>query len=141
MSLKFGCCSTSHEPPPKKTRKNWPRPQSNRKSSWAALCIRFNAGLYTAKNRVRAGAIMMPTATWLRIRSLIQRFNKLVIPPAYTNVWISPHENGHLQFTGTDAAGRKQYRYHPVIGIKYVINLNIIACKLLPRICPLYANR
>jgi DNA topoisomerase-1 len=45
-------------------------------------------------------------------KELIQRFNKLVIPPAYTNVWISPHENGHLQFTGTDAAGRKQYRYH-----------------------------
>ncbi|WP_342645207.1 DNA topoisomerase IB [Mucilaginibacter sp. CSA2-8R] len=43
---------------------------------------------------------------------LVTRFNKLVIPPAYTNVWISPHENSHLQFTGTDAAGRKQYRYH-----------------------------
>ncbi len=46
-------------------------------------------------------------------KELIHRFNSLVIPPAYTNVWISPYENGHLQFTGTDAAGRKQYRYHP----------------------------
>lgn len=46
-------------------------------------------------------------------KTLIHRFNRLVIPPAYTNVWISPYENGHLQFTGTDAAGRKQYRYHP----------------------------
>lgn len=46
-------------------------------------------------------------------KELIHRFNRLVIPPAYTNVWISPYENGHLQFTGTDAAGRKQYRYHP----------------------------
>src|SRR6195952_5311767 len=45
-------------------------------------------------------------------KELINRFNKLVIPPAYTNVWISLYENGHLQFTGTDAAGRKQYRYH-----------------------------
>jgi len=45
-------------------------------------------------------------------KELIARFNKLVIPPAYTNVWISPYENSHLQFTGTDAAGRKQYRYH-----------------------------
>jgi DNA topoisomerase-1 len=45
-------------------------------------------------------------------QELIDRFNKLVIPPAYTNVWISPHANSHLQFTGTDAAGRKQYRYH-----------------------------
>ncbi len=46
-------------------------------------------------------------------KALINRFNGLVIPPAYTNVWISPCENGHLQFTGVDAAGRKQYRYHP----------------------------
>src|SRR6185437_12146479 len=46
-------------------------------------------------------------------KTLIARFNKLVIPPAYVNVWISPYENGHLQFTGIDAAGRKQYRYHP----------------------------
>jgi DNA topoisomerase-1 len=49
----------------------------------------------------------------IKDKDLVTRFNKLVIPPAYTNVWISPHENGHLQFTGTDAAGRKQYRYHP----------------------------
>ncbi|HWD89420.1 MAG TPA: hypothetical protein VG367_14915 [Mucilaginibacter sp.] len=46
-------------------------------------------------------------------KNLLHRFNRLVIPPAYTNVWISPYENSHLQFTGTDAAGRKQYRYHP----------------------------
>lgn len=45
-------------------------------------------------------------------KELITRFKKLVIPPAYINVWISPYENGHLQFTGIDAAGRKQYRYH-----------------------------
>ncbi len=45
-------------------------------------------------------------------RQLLKRFRQLVIPPAYSNVWISPHENSHLQFTGTDAAGRKQYRYH-----------------------------
>src|ERR1700748_2027714 len=46
-------------------------------------------------------------------KELVHRFTKLVIPPAYTKVWISPHENGHLLFTGVDAAGRKQYRYHP----------------------------
>jgi DNA topoisomerase-1 len=46
-------------------------------------------------------------------KELLDRFKKLVIPPAYTDVWISPYENSHLQFTGKDAAGRKQYRYHP----------------------------
>ncbi len=43
----------------------------------------------------------------------IQRIHSLAIPPAYTDVWICPHKNGHLQATGKDAKGRKQYRYHP----------------------------
>ncbi len=40
-------------------------------------------------------------------------FRQLAIPPAWTDVWISPVERGHLQATGRDARGRKQYRYHP----------------------------
>ena len=36
-----------------------------------------------------------------------------MIPPAWTNVWISTDPRGHLQATGRDARGRKQYRYHP----------------------------
>ncbi|MEJ0034562.1 MAG: DNA topoisomerase IB [Gammaproteobacteria bacterium] len=44
---------------------------------------------------------------------VIQRIRKLAIPPAYRDVWICPHANGHLQATGRDARGRKQYRYHP----------------------------
>ncbi|CAI9005276.1 MULTISPECIES: DNA topoisomerase IB [Pseudomonas] len=43
----------------------------------------------------------------------IQRINALAVPPAYTNVWICPDPRGHLQATGRDARGRKQYRYHP----------------------------
>ncbi|HEY9697776.1 MAG TPA: DNA topoisomerase IB [Trichocoleus sp.] len=43
----------------------------------------------------------------------LQRFKTLVIPPAWTEVWICPAPNGHLQATGRDAKGRKQYRYHP----------------------------
>ncbi|MFT3796694.1 DNA topoisomerase IB [Flavobacterium sp.] len=46
-------------------------------------------------------------------KTTLERIKKLVIPPAWENVWISPYENGHLQVTGTDAKGRKQYRYHP----------------------------
>lgn len=42
----------------------------------------------------------------------LQRIRKLAIPPAYTEVWICEHPNGHLQATGRDARGRKQYRYH-----------------------------
>lgn len=43
---------------------------------------------------------------------VIQRIDALAIPPAYTKVWICPSANGHLQATGRDARGRKQYRYH-----------------------------
>ena len=43
----------------------------------------------------------------------LRRIKRLAIPPAWTDVWISPLENGHLQATGKDVRGRKQYRYHP----------------------------
>lgn len=42
----------------------------------------------------------------------LERIQKLVIPPAWRNVWISPVANGHIQATGLDARNRKQYRYH-----------------------------
>jgi DNA topoisomerase-1 len=68
---------------------------------------------YTRKEADKGWSYYDAEGNLVKDEELIGRFNKLVIPPAYTNVWISPHENGHLQFTGTDAAGRKQYRYHP----------------------------
>ena len=43
----------------------------------------------------------------------VERVKALAIPPAWTDVWICPVANGHLQATGTDAAGRRQYLYHP----------------------------
>src|SRR5690625_7760640 len=44
------------------------------------------------------------------------RCEDLVIPPAWKEVWICPHPNGHLQATGLDDLGRRQYLYHPEIG-------------------------
>ena len=43
---------------------------------------------------------------------ILERIKKLVIPPAWQNVWICKSDHGHLQATGVDAKGRKQYRYH-----------------------------
>nr|WP_255429630.1 DNA topoisomerase IB [Ramlibacter albus] len=43
----------------------------------------------------------------------LERVRKLAVPPAYTDVWICTKANGHIQATGRDARGRKQYRYHP----------------------------
>lgn len=49
----------------------------------------------------------------LRAKAALERIRQLVIPPAWTQVWICADANGHLQATGRDARGRKQYRYHP----------------------------
>ncbi|MBS1500821.1 MAG: DNA topoisomerase IB [Bacteroidetes bacterium] len=68
---------------------------------------------YTRKKSGSGFSFYDPDGQLVKDKELLHRFNRLVIPPAYTNVWISPYENGHLQFTGVDAAGRKQYRYHP----------------------------
>ncbi len=54
-----------------------------------------------------------PQGERIRDAGEIQRIAKLAIPPAYQDVWICPHPQGHLQATGRDARGRKQYRYHP----------------------------
>ena len=49
----------------------------------------------------------------LRDQDHLARIKSLAIPPAWTDVWICPTANGHLQATGRDARGRKQHRYHP----------------------------
>src|SRR5512138_284743 len=48
----------------------------------------------------------------VRDRATLSRIRALAIPPAWTNVWISDDPDGHVQATGRDARGRKQYRYH-----------------------------
>ena len=48
----------------------------------------------------------------VRDRSILERIRALAIPPAWTDVWICPAARGHIQATGRDARGRKQYRYH-----------------------------
>jgi DNA topoisomerase-1 len=48
----------------------------------------------------------------IRDEQRLLRINRLAIPPAWTEVWICPSPNGHIQATGRDARGRKQYRYH-----------------------------
>jgi DNA topoisomerase-1 len=52
--------------------------------------------------------------TPLKDAEAVDRIKALVIPPAWTDVWICPDERGHIQATGYDDAGRKQYLYHPV---------------------------
>ena len=53
-----------------------------------------------------------PEGSIIRDKATLQRIRKLAIPPAWTDVWISTSPDGHLQATGRDARGRKQYRYN-----------------------------
>lgn len=66
--------------------------------------------------RRRAGkgfSYRLPKGGPVRDAATLQRIRSLAIPPAWTQVWICPHSNGHIQATGRDQKGRKQYRYHP----------------------------
>src|SRR5947207_3882542 len=65
--------------------------------------------------RVRSGRGMRyvgPDGRPIRALDVLRRIKRLAIPPAWTDVWICPDPNGHLQAVGRDARGRRQYRYH-----------------------------
>jgi DNA topoisomerase-1 len=55
----------------------------------------------------------LSTGQPVKNKEVLSRIKKLVIPPAWTDVWISERENGHIQATGFDLRHRKQYKYHP----------------------------
>ncbi|ATI41081.1 DNA topoisomerase [Pacificitalea manganoxidans] len=61
----------------------------------------------------RGFSYIAPDGTRIDCKVERARINAIAVPPAYEDVWISPHANGHLQATGYDARTRKQYRYHP----------------------------
>jgi DNA topoisomerase-1 len=56
---------------------------------------------------------LKPNGEPVQDAATLERIRKLAIPPAWTDVWICPKANGHIQATGRDARGRKQYKYHP----------------------------
>jgi DNA topoisomerase I len=62
----------------------------------------------------RGFVYLSPRGGRITSHGTLQRIQSLAIPPAYRDVWICPRTNGHLQATGFDDAGRKQYRYHPL---------------------------
>jgi DNA topoisomerase I len=64
------------------------------------------------KKRGRSFCYIDPSGKRITCERELARINALGIPPAYTNVWICADADGHIQATGFDAAGRKQYRYH-----------------------------
>lgn len=68
---------------------------------------------YGRRRRGKGWLFLDPRGEPVRDPDQLARLRELVIPPAWRSVWISPYPNGHIQATGVDAAGRKQYLYHP----------------------------
>lgn len=99
-----------------------PVPADERPDTGTALCPPLPADLHYVDDRSpgisrrvirKKFAYFLPNGERIRDAEEISRINKLAIPPAYTDVWICPDPQGHMQATGRDARGRKQYRYHP----------------------------
>jgi DNA topoisomerase IB len=65
------------------------------------------------RRRGKGFQYLNPDGTTVDDAEVLGRINELVIPPAWEDVWISPYPGGHIQATGVDARGRKQYLYHP----------------------------
>ena len=79
------------------------------------LCFVDDATLpgITRKRRGRYWQYFAPDGSRIADRDEIDRLNAVGMPPAYERCWFCPKPNGHIQATGYDARGRKQYRYHP----------------------------
>jgi DNA topoisomerase-1 len=66
----------------------------------------------TREHRAARFTYRDPAGAVIRDRGELERISKIAVPPAWTDVWICPDARGHIQATGRDARGRKQYRYH-----------------------------
>jgi DNA topoisomerase-1 len=125
---------SSHTPPPRATRANATAaskvvvlnhkapdelpahvaPESVETAKAAGLrYVMDNGPGITRVSRGKAQAYVDADGKTVRDPKVLGRIKRLAIPPAWTDVWICPLENGHIQATGRDARGRKQYRYHP----------------------------
>jgi DNA topoisomerase-1 len=82
-----------------------------------AVGLRYVTDAMPGIQRQRAGngfVYIEPDGHRVSDRATLDRIESLVIPPAWTTVWICPIPQGHLQATGRDAKQRKQHRYHPL---------------------------
>jgi DNA topoisomerase-1 len=91
-----------------------PRTSEHRRAATRAG-LKYVTDGFAGISRRRSGAgwtYFAPNGARIRDADKRRRLNKLAIPPAWTDVWICPDPDGHIQATARDARGRKQYRYH-----------------------------
>jgi DNA topoisomerase I len=96
--------------------RNGSAPSADSVASAKAASLRYVSDNSPGISRRRSGkgfVYLDPGGRIIRDSDEIRRIRGLAIPPAWTDVWICPVPHGHLQATGRDARGRKQYRYHP----------------------------
>jgi DNA topoisomerase I len=91
-------------------------PQDPREAATAAGLVYVSDEERGIRRELRQDGFLYfkPNGTPVTDDNVLQRIRKLAIPPAWTDVWICAKANGHLQATGRDARGRKQYKYHPL---------------------------
>jgi DNA topoisomerase-1 len=90
--------------------------QPNPAAAARAVGLRYVSDAIPGITRRRVGRAFSyrdPDGRLIKDRAELARIKRLAIPPAWSDVWICPERKGHLQATGRDARGRKQYRYHP----------------------------
>lgn len=89
-------------------------PDEVKSAEQAGLRYLIPTGQGISRRRAGSGfAYIGPDGKPVEDEATLKRIRSLVIPPAWTSVWISPSANTHIQAVGRDARGRKQYRYHP----------------------------
>ncbi len=101
---------------PKRARRKTRAGSTDPSESAQAAGLRYVSDTMPGISRKRAGKgfyYVSPDGSRISDKKHLARIRSLAIPPAYTDVWICPSPEGHIQATGRDARGRKQYRYHP----------------------------
>jgi DNA topoisomerase-1 len=85
------------------------------KDAAESIGLKYVSDEQSGIHRKKAGkgfSYLNPNGTTIADKQILQRIRSVVIPPAWTDVWICRFPDGHIQATGRDAKGRKQYRYH-----------------------------
>ena len=106
----------SHAVSPRSRARRRPDLAADPRASARAAGLRYSSDARPGITRHRVGkgfSYRRPDGDRIKDRTVLRRIRSLAIPPAWTDVWICTDPAGHLQATGRDARGRKQYRYHP----------------------------
>ena len=114
--MRQGSVASGRERPPESVDRDAAPMRPDPKDSARAAGLRYVHDAMPGIRRAREGDHFLyyaPDGAQITDEREIERVSRLGVPPAWTDVWICPNPRGHIQATGRDAKGRKQYRYHP----------------------------